>query len=126
MSSLASSSESSSHIVNESSTSSSLVSNSEGTSAPANTVSVMKLGVAFRAVGSATPLKHNKFKLDGNKTVADVEKYLRKALNYDKGLFLYCGSGFSPTPDQTLQGLHDCFQIGSELTISYGFQETWG
>lgn len=80
----------------------------------------------LRAVGSAAPLKHSKFKLSGKKNLFEVEKFLRKQLQHDKQLFLYCGSGFSPTPDQTLQDLYDCFQTGGELLISYGYQETWG
>lgn len=85
-----------------------------------------KVSIQLRSVGSAPALKHNKFKLDGNRSLHEVERFLRKNLNHDKALFLYCGSGFSPTPDLLLQDLYDSFQIGSELTISYGFQETWG
>ena len=85
-----------------------------------------KVLLALRSVGEAPALKHNKFKLSGNKCIYEVEKFLRKTLNHDKALYLYCGSGFSPTPDQLLQDLFDCFQIGGELLISYGFQETYG
>lgn len=85
-----------------------------------------KLKVTLRAVGSATSLKNNKFKLNGQLTVLEVERSIRKSINYDQSLFLYCGAGFSPTPDQKLCDLFECFQVGGELYISYGFQETWG
>lgn len=74
-----------------------------------------------------------------------VDKFLRKQLKYDSSLFLFCGSGFSPTPDQVLQDLFDVcknltsdniylslyirlqsFQSGGELVIHYGYQEAWG
>jgi len=84
----------------------------------------------LRSVGSAPALPQQKFKLDGSKTLLEVEKYLMKKLGLQssdsKSLFLYCGSGFSPTPDQVLQDLFDSFQTGGELIIIYGLQEAWG
>ena len=61
----------------------------------------------LKAIGEAPALKNAKFKIDGEKTVADVEKFLQKQLKYEGALFLFCGSGFSPTPDQKLQTLFD-------------------
>ena len=86
-----------------------------------------KVLLFLRPVGEAPALKKGKYKLDGTKCLSDVEKFLRKTLGtVDQGLFLYCGSGFSPTPDQNLQDLYDCFNVGGELVISYGIQEAWG
>ena len=85
-----------------------------------------KVLLVLKAVGDAQPLKHNKFKLNGGKPIMEVEKFLKKQLNYDKSIYLYCGSGFSPTPDQLIKDLFECFQISGELLIFYGFQETWG
>ena len=47
-------------------------------------------------------------------------------MSHDQALFLYCGSGFSPTPDQNLQDLFDSCQVGGELVVNYGVQEAWG
>jgi len=87
-----------------------------------------KVLLQLRSVGEAPALKRNKFKLDGRKTVFDVELFLKKSLGVgtEQALYLYCGTGFSPTPDQSLRDLYDSFQVGGELVISYGLQETWG
>ncbi len=37
--------------------------------------------------------------------------YLRKKLKHAGPLFVFCGSGFSPTPDQTLIDLYDVRNI---------------
>lgn len=94
-----------------------------------------KLPIFLRPIGDAPALKKQKFKLDGSKSLIDVEKFLRKSLTAataaDSGsaigsLVLYCGSGFSPTPDQLINDLFASFQVGGELVISYSLQETWG
>jgi ubiquitin-like protein ATG12 len=85
-----------------------------------------KVLLHLRSVGEAPALKKNKFKLNGEKQLIEVEKFLKKSLGQDKSVYLYCGSGFSPTSDQLLQDLFDNFQAGGELTINYGIQEAWG
>lgn len=89
-------------------------------------VSVSKVALMLRAVGDAPPIQKNKFQLAGNKPVSFIQGYLRKTLQTDKGIYLFCASSFCPNPDQTVQELFDAFQIGGELTICYSFQETWG
>ena len=89
-----------------------------------------KVLIFLRSIGDAPALKKQKFKLDGTKTIFDVEKFLRKSITTASSgneiLFLYCGSGFCPTPDQGITDLFNCFQVGVELVISYSLQETWG
>jgi ubiquitin-like protein ATG12 len=87
-----------------------------------------KVLLCLRSIGEAPALKRNKFKLSGAKQLVEVQRFLSKSLGLPPGhaLFLYCGSGFAPTPDQVLRDLFDCFQIGGELTISYGVQESYG
>jgi ubiquitin-like protein ATG12 len=93
-----------------------------------------KVAVFLRPIGDAPALKKQKFKLDGSKAVHDIEKFLRKSLAAATAadgvkigpLVLYCGSGFSPTPDQLVNDLFASFQVGGELVISYSLQETWG
>ena len=87
---------------------------------------VFYVTIFLRSIGSAPSLKTQRFKLDSNKTVYEVEKYLKKALGV-QSIFLYIGSGFSPTADQSLKELNECFQSSSgELIISYGLQECYG
>ena len=85
-----------------------------------------KVLLHLRSVGEAPALKRNKFKLSGEKQLIEVERLLKKSIGLDKSVYLYCGSGFSPTPDQQLQDLFDNFQVGGELMINYGIQEAWG
>ena len=40
----------------------------------------------LKAIGEAPALKNSKFKIDGEKLVADVEKFLQKQLKYDGAL----------------------------------------
>lgn len=40
----------------------------------------------LKAIGEASALKNAKFKIDGEKTVADVEKFLQKQLKYEGAL----------------------------------------
>jgi len=82
--------------------------------------------VFLRSLGGAPALKQQKFKLKSCTNIFDIEKYLKKALSVSS-LFLYCGSGFSPSPDQSLKELYDCFKTSSnELILSYGLQESYG
>ena len=87
-----------------------------------------KVLLFLRPVGEASGLKKSRYKLDGSKAISEVDKFLKKTLGMrqDQSIFLYCGSGFSPTPDQNLQDLFDNFQIGGELVVNYGVQEVWG
>ena len=86
-----------------------------------------EITVFLRSLGGAPALKQSKFKLKSSNSIYDVEKHLKKALGVKQSLFLYCGSGFSPTPDQSIKELHDCFKTSSnELILSYGLQESYG
>ena len=66
-----------------------------------------KVQVHLRSVGEAPALKKTKFRIDGGMTMNYVESFLRKHLKHDGSMFLFCGSGFSPTPDQLLRDLYD-------------------
>ena len=86
-----------------------------------------KVNILLRAVGEAPILKKQKFKLDGSKSLLEVEKFLKKSLGItDKAVYMYCGSGFSPNLDQLLQSLYDNFQVAGELVIMYGINELYG
>ncbi len=90
--------------------------------------------IHLRPVGAAPALSQAKFKLDGNKPLVEVQRFLQKKLasigeekeKERHSLFMYCGTGFSPTLDQSLDELFNCFATGDELIIVYGLQEAWG
>lgn len=87
-----------------------------------------KVLLFLRPVGEVAGLRKTRYKLDGSKAIAEVEKFLKKTLEMspEQSIFIYCGSGFSPTPDQNLQDLFDNFQTNGELIVNYGIQEAWG
>lgn len=89
---------------------------------------INKVLLFLRPVGEASGLKKTRYKLDGSKSIIEVENFLKKTLGmpFNQNLFLYCGSGFNPTPDQNLKDLFDNFQTGGELIVNYGIQEVWG
>jgi hypothetical protein len=73
--------------------------------------------VHLRSVGEASALKKSKFRIDGGKSIYEVEKFLRKQLKHEGSIFLFCGSGFSPTPDQILKDLFDVRACGRILRL---------
>lgn len=85
--------------------------------------------INFISVGGDVPtLERSKYKFSADSRIYDIEKKLKKLLNLNanKSLYFYCGSAFSPTPDQNIQDLYDCFQISGELVLQYGVMEVWG
>lgn len=54
-----------------------------------NVSSIKKVNIFLRAIGEAPILKKQKFKLDGSKTILEVEKFLKKSLNIsDKTIYI--------------------------------------
>lgn len=88
-----------------------------------------KVKLHFVPVGGDVPaLSKPKFKYSGNKKLYQVNEKLKQLLNINPNLqlYFYCGNAFSPTPDQVLQELYDCFGIDGELVLQYGIKEVWG
>jgi len=88
-----------------------------------------KVLIYLKSVGEAPSLSRQKYKLDGQKTLIEIEKFLTKNLvteDKSRRLYLFIGSGFTPSFDQSLQSLYDLFQISGELVIQYGYKEMWG
>ena len=82
--------------------------------------------VHLKSVGSAPILRRNKIQLSGEKSMMDIQLYIQNVIATTKTIYLYCGSGFSPSPYQLMEDLYDCFQSNGELVIYYGIQESWG
>lgn len=91
---------------------------------------ISKIKIHFIAVGGDTSaLTKPKILLSGTRLLYDAEKALKSKLPSEeakKSFYFHCGSSFCPTPDQSLQDLFDCFQIGGELVLQYGIREVWG
>lgn len=82
--------------------------------------------IHFRSVGGAPALKQSKFPISGVRDITYIEANLKKMLGEDRSIFIYCGSGFAPNRDQKIEDLYNSFRTGDELTVFYGFQESWG
>ncbi len=86
----------------------------------------------LKPIGFAPVLKHRSFNLQASLAVIELQKSLRKKLEKEDPsvrqlpLCLYCGAGFSPSMDQRLGELFDCFKVGDELVIEYAVQEAYG
>ena len=91
---------------------------------------VSKIRVHFVAVGGEAPvLAKSKFLMNSALNIMETEKWLKKRLpkeELNRSYYFYCGSCFSPSPDQKLQTLFDCFQVRGELILQYGVREVWG
>ena len=95
-----------------------------------------KLNIHVLATPGIDNIPINKFRLESSKQIADLEVIIRNSLrklqkhgsssNSYSALYLYCGKGFSPTPDQTIQDLFDSFQVGGILVVHYGSSEQFG
>ena len=66
--------------------------------------------------------------VSGEKPVSWIITFIRKYLKLDKqeSLFLYVNQAFSPSPDQTVTNLAQCFGQENKLTLYYSRAQAWG
>lgn len=94
--------------------------------------SAAKVSIFLRSIGDAPVLKKQRFKIDGSKAVLFIQRFIAKSISDPQSqagppsVVLYCGSGFSPSHEQTVGSLFELFQTSGELVITYGIQEAWG
>lgn len=90
----------------------------------------IKVVVMLKAVGSAPILSSNKIKISGSVKVANLYEYLKKNLkknlNDNDSLFLYCNSNFAPSPNTLVIDLFNNYSVNNELHIFYALSEAWG
>jgi ubiquitin-like protein ATG12 len=89
-----------------------------------------KVKILFVPVGGdALALSNSKFALNGSRLMIDAEKLLRSRLpksESNRSFYFFCCSSFSPTPDQTIQDLYDCFGESGRLVLQYAVKPAWG
>uniref|UniRef100_K3X0L1 Ubiquitin-like protein ATG12 n=1 Tax=Globisporangium ultimum (strain ATCC 200006 / CBS 805.95 / DAOM BR144) TaxID=431595 RepID=K3X0L1_GLOUD len=87
-----------------------------------------KVTLQFVAVGNAPLMKRTKFTVNGHDQLSVVYKFLKKQLRLKDtdALFVYCNSSFAPSPDQKLNSLFECFQVGEMLILNYSLTQAWG
>ena len=102
--------------------------------------------IHLRATGDAPILKQNKFKLRASSNFATLIELLRKQLRFkdtdslvrirsklfDSRLlacllqFLFVNSAFSPSPEELLYDVYECFKTENELVINYATADAYG
>ncbi|KAK9361030.1 ubiquitin-like autophagy protein Apg12-domain-containing protein [Lipomyces starkeyi] len=80
-----------------------------------------KVGIKFRAIGSAPILSHPVARITASQRFEVVVRFLRRQLKCKDTdpLFVYVNSTFAPALDQEVGYLHDCFKIDGHLHVSY-------
>jgi ubiquitin-like protein ATG12 len=87
--------------------------------------------VLTRKIVQSLSVSLAKFLVDARTEFSVVSQMLRKQLHLSpsSSLFLYTNSAFSPSPDEQIGCLSECFAAKGgtgELLINYSLQEAWG
>ncbi|XP_059091304.1 autophagy protein 12-like [Tigriopus californicus] len=87
-----------------------------------------KVMVRLQPAGDAPIMQQRNYKVDGDKKIEWILAFVRKALKLDETehLFLYVNQAFSPSPDQTVRHLYDCFGGEGKLVLNYAKTPMWG
>ncbi|OWA50790.1 putative Ubiquitin-like protein ATG12 [Hypsibius exemplaris] len=87
-----------------------------------------KVDLLLKAVGDAPIMKKKRWAVDPTKKVAWVSEFVRKYLKCEpqESLFLYVNQYFSPSPDQEIGSLYECFGSDGKLVLHYCKQQAWG
>lgn len=91
-------------------------------------VKSQKIEVRLQAAGDAPIMKQKNYKVDGDKQISWILAFIRKYLKLDStdALFLYVNQAFSPSPDQTVCNLAECFGSDNKLVLYYSRSQCWG
>ena len=73
-------------------------------------------------------MKQKNYKVDQEKKVEWIIAFIRKYLKLEEGdsLFVYVNQAFSPSPDQTVGNLCECFGSEVKLVLYYSKTQAWG
>jgi ubiquitin-like protein ATG12 len=87
-----------------------------------------KVEVRLQAAGDAPIMKQKNYKVDGEKQINWIIAFIRKYLKLEEKdhLFLYVNQSFSPSPDQTVNNLAECFGADGKLVLYYSRSQAWG
>ncbi|XP_033118465.1 ubiquitin-like protein ATG12 [Anneissia japonica] len=92
------------------------------------TIKKKKIDVLLKATGDAPIMKQKKWAVEPTKTIAGIVDFVRKYIKCDptESLFIYVNQAFSPSPDQTIKNLFECFGSDGKLVLHYCKSEAWG
>jgi len=87
-----------------------------------------KIELRLQAAGDAPIMKQKKYTVDGKKQISWILAFIRKYLKLEPqdNLFVYVNQAFSPSPDQTVNNLAECFGQDNKLVLYYSRSQAWG
>jgi len=92
------------------------------------TAKTQKIEIRLQAAGDAPIMKQKNYKVDGEKQISWILAFIRKYLKLEPqdNLFVYVNQAFSPSPDQTVTNLAECFGQDNKLVLYYSRSQAWG
>jgi len=92
------------------------------------TAKAQKIEIRLQAAGDAPIMKTKNYKVDGEKQISWILAFIRKYLKLEPqdNLFVYVNQAFSPSPDQTVTNLAECFGQDNKLVLYYSRSQAWG
>jgi ubiquitin-like protein ATG12 len=87
-----------------------------------------KIEVRLQPTGDAPIMKKRKWAVDPQKTIGQINKFVRGYIKLDEkeNLFMYVNQAFAPSPDQTVQNLYECFGSDGNIVLHYSKNQAWG
>ncbi|XP_003385427.1 PREDICTED: ubiquitin-like protein ATG12 [Amphimedon queenslandica] len=87
-----------------------------------------KIVLSLRAAGNAPQLKHKKFAVEKDRSVAWVVQWLCQKLKIEEGetMFVYVQQAFAPPLDTDLETLYKNYGTGDKLVLTYCKTQAWG
>ena len=81
-----------------------------------------------RASASIAQCSIAPFQVDKEKQISWIIAFVRKYLKFQphESLYLYVNQAFSPSPDQTVGNLAECFAQDNKLVLYYSRGQAWG
>ncbi|XP_024272268.1 ubiquitin-like protein ATG12 [Oncorhynchus tshawytscha] len=87
-----------------------------------------KIDVLLKAVGDTPIMKTKKWSVEKGRTVQSLSQFISRFLKMEANeqLFIYVNQSFSPSPDQEVGVLFQCFGSDGKLVLHYCKSQAWG
>uniref|UniRef100_A0A4W5MTI1 Ubiquitin-like protein ATG12 n=1 Tax=Hucho hucho TaxID=62062 RepID=A0A4W5MTI1_9TELE len=87
-----------------------------------------KIDVLLKAVGDTPIMKTKKWSVEKGRTVQSLSQFISRFLKMEANeqLFIYVNQSFSPSPDQEVGVLFECFGSDGKLVLHYCKSQAWG
>ncbi|KAG7269352.1 hypothetical protein CRUP_006710 [Coryphaenoides rupestris] len=87
-----------------------------------------KIDVLLKSVGDTPIMRTKKWAVEKGRTIQSLSQFIAKFLKLDPSeqLFIYVNQSFSPSPDQEVGVLFECFGSDGKLVLHYCKSQAWG